>query len=586
VGAGKVTGFISVTAEPGVGLKPALFEGLTEIPAAAAGNDAAGTGSVLAYKYFGTEGAAPAWKLAVTAESMQSWVRADVVNTVTVTDTLLSGRALVRYEIQNAPIKELRLRIPAHFRNVEISGTGIRRRDQEGEVWSVEFQNKLKGYQTLSVTWDQTREAGTNVVNLQGIGADTVERETGIIAIVARPPLQVSGREVGDLKSIDTRELPEWAGRPDEATVLAYRYVRPGYTLALEARRFQQAEMLQTLAENVSLTTVVADDGQAMTEMTMAVRNHGRQHLEVTLPPGATVWSAFVAGQPVRPSLREGRLLLPLEQSGPDDAPVAITLTYIGTNFFPATRGTVELASPQLDVPLKAARWDLFLPPDYAYSDFAGTMSRELGGSGGTGLVSSFSQLDYRHIEVRNKAEQANEVKSELSSAQRKLSAGNVKDALADFNRAKSRANYNNDRDAGTRKLEEDLKRAQGSNLILAQNAFSLNNAGKLDTQQSQGQALRYDNASAEQQWLKLQQAQELGAGRVQPIHVNLPTRGLRYGFAQVLQTEPGRPMTIRLQAFNEKIVNWPARGLGLAAAFLALWAAVFVVSRPRTISA
>jgi len=58
----------------------------------------------------------------------------------------------------------------------------------------------------------------------------------------------------------------------------------------------------------------------------------------VELPAGATVWSAFVAGQPVRPSQNGGKLLLPLEQSG-DDATVPVTLTYIGTNGLPRTRG-------------------------------------------------------------------------------------------------------------------------------------------------------------------------------------------------------------------------------------------------------
>ena len=41
---------------------------------------------------------------------------------------------VARYEIQNAPVKELRLRIPAAFKNVEISGANIRRRDHDGEA--------------------------------------------------------------------------------------------------------------------------------------------------------------------------------------------------------------------------------------------------------------------------------------------------------------------------------------------------------------------------------------------------------------------------------------------------------------------
>ncbi len=53
-----------------------------------------------------------------------------MVNTFTLTETLVSGRAQVRYEIANAPVKELRVRVPAEFKNVEITGANIRSREK------------------------------------------------------------------------------------------------------------------------------------------------------------------------------------------------------------------------------------------------------------------------------------------------------------------------------------------------------------------------------------------------------------------------------------------------------------------------
>src|SRR5207247_11097600 len=137
---------------------------------------------------------------------------------------------------------------------------------------------------------------------------------------------------------------------------LVYRYLRPGYKLAIEARRFEEAAVLQALVDSAHLTTVVADDGQMMTEMTLAIRNNGLQHLEIELPPNTKVWSAFVAGQPVRPSQSNGKLMLPLEPSGADDASVLLGVTYIGQDRFPRTKGEVRLLSPKLGAPLKNAR--------------------------------------------------------------------------------------------------------------------------------------------------------------------------------------------------------------------------------------
>ena len=579
-GVQKITGFILVSVEPGVALKTAAFDGLTEIPAALPGvNDASISGSSLAYKFIATAPqTSPSWSLSVDTETVESWVRAEFVNTLTLSDTLINGRAVARFDIQNAPVRELRLRIPETFKNVEISGSNIRRRDHEGEIWKVEFQSKIRGAHTLTVTWEEPRASKTNLLELRGITADNVERDTGVLAVAARPPLQVTEKAAEDLKPVDLRDLPDWAGRADEATVLAYRYVRPGYKLQVEAVRFAEAEVLQTLVETLNLSTVVADDGQLMTQMSLSVRNQGRQHLEIALPAGATVWSAFVAGRPVRPSFNGGKLLIPLEHSVGDDSAIPVDLVYVDTSLFPHKKGVVELVSPKLDAPLKSTRWELFLPPDYIYTKFGGTMFHDVE----TTMVeaASFSFLDYSSRESKSKAELAKEFKSELKSAKTKLSSGNVKEALADFNRARSKGDLMVSTNNETRQLEADLRRAQGNTLIEAQNAFSLSNGIQENQQPAQAPAARYDAATAEAQWTKLQQAQELGADNVQPIRVNLPTRGQRHTFTQVLQTESGKPLIIRMLAQNTRTPSWSKRVGGPLAAFLLLWILVTLVLR------
>jgi hypothetical protein len=229
---------------------------------------------------------------------------------------------------------------------------------------------------------------------------------------------------------------------------------------------------------------------------------------------------------------------------------------------------------------LKSARWELFVPPHYNYSDFGGTMAHEVE----TALLeaTSFSFLDYNSRESQNKADLAKEFKSELSSAKRKLSSGKVKEALADYNRARTKGDLTAN-NADARQLEADLRRAQGNNLIEAQNAFSLSNNGLVGTTTSgapAAQVLQYDTAAAEAQWTKLQQAQDLGMANVQPIRVNLPTRGLRHSFTQVLQTEDGRPLTVRLFASNTRTLSWPKRLTGSVVGFLVLWGMVSLIAR------
>ena len=634
----KLTGFIAVSAEPGVAVKTESFDGLTEIPVAALaeaglprrlvspkpgeGGSEAEAGSVLAYQFISPEPKpVPEWKLTVATEAIEAWVRAEIVTTITLSETLVSGRALVRYDIANAPVKELRVKVPAQFKNVEINGPNIRSKEPTGRadsaplrlakgssveqsslrfdppggrepgngpdtnsvVWRVELQSKTRGFYTLTVTWEQPRASRTNTVELAGITAAGVERETGLLAIAARAPLQVSELRAVDLQRVDTSDFPDWAGAPETAAVLAYRYVRPGYQLALDARRYAEAEVLQALAENARLTTVVADDGQVMTELSLTVRNNGRQFLEIELPPHATVWSAFVAGQPVRPSRRESRLLLPIEQSGMGDGTIAVELTYVGTNTFPRTRGPVGFVSPKLDVPLKNAHWEIYLPPDYNYGEFQGTMTRELAAPQPSSA--SFSILDYTRMEKASKASVKADMQRDVIEARRQLEGGNVREATANFNRAKGKSWGGKDEDAGVKELEKKLNVAQASNLINAQSDFAWRNAGSAGVElnapaQLPQLGLQYDSTAAEQQWVKLQQAQEMAVAKVQPLHINLPVRGLRYAFGQVLQTETGKPMTVQFLAASAKAVSWPKRVGTALAGFLVLWGIVTLLLR------
>jgi type II secretory pathway pseudopilin PulG len=582
----KLTGFVAVTAEAGVAVKTGTFDGLTEIPAGSLPDfsNLAANGSVLAYKFISSDPQnSPDWNLSVTTEAVAAWVRAEIVNSLSLTETLASGRALVRYDIANAPVKELRLSVPGNFQNVEITGPNIRSREQEGEVWRVELQSPVRGIYKLTVTWEQPDLPATGTVKITGVTAEGVERETGLLTVSARAPLQVSEASAVNLQPVDTGDFPDWAGNPDTATALAYRYVRPDYQLALAVRRLDEAEVLQAIVESAQLTSVVADDGQMMTEMSLSLRSNGRQFLEVQLPAGASVWSAFVAGQPVRPSLHDGRLLLPIEQSAADDGATPVELTYVDAGVFPRARGNVGFASPRFDVPLKNAHWEIYLPPDYDYKNFQGTMSRELAPALES-ATASFSLLEYSRMEQESKSADKFELTRDVDEARQELAAGNVREANANLDRAKTKLVADGFVSADLEQVQKDLQSAQASNLVAAQNDFTVRNSSRIGGEASaslpSSSGFQYNSAAAGEQWAKLQQAQEIVTAKVQPLRVNLPVRGLHFVFAQVLQTETGEPMTIQLFASNTKAVSWPLRGLTVLSVFLCLWILVAILCR------
>jgi hypothetical protein len=332
------------------------------------------------------------------------------------------------------------------------------------------------------------------------------------------------------------------------------------------------------------LTTVVADDGQMMTELALSVRNNGRQFLEITLPKGAQVWSAFVAGQAVRPGLRDGKLLLPLDRAGDSDVP--IELIYVSAEPFPRTKGIVDLASPALDVPVKNARWELYLPPDYGYRKFAGTMTLE---PDAAPVVRTFSALEYKEAEQGKKRALEIAVSSSRDEVRRKLSSGKLEEASKAYDRAR-RSGVDAETDE-FKVLAKDIREAQSGNLLKAQQEVIANNAaffrqdGPAPAREA-GSQLQLDDKTAQQQWDRLQKAQEVATATVRPLHVNLPTRGLRHSFSQVLQTQVGKPMLVSFVASSAKAADWPMRIGLVTAGFVGLWAMVSSMLTHRRVGA
>jgi hypothetical protein len=242
----------------------------------------------------------------------------------------------------------------------------------------------------------------------------------------------------------------------------------------------------------------------------------------------------------------------------------------------------VGFVSPQFDVPLKNARWEVYLPTDYEYKNFEGTMTRETAPA--TELAStSFSSLDYSLMEQNSRSADKADALADLSEARQQLENGDTRDASAKLSIARKKLSAGELDNAGANDLESDLKNAQASNLIAAQSDFTARNSIQSEDEITAGpvsqSGLQYDNADAQEQWSKLQQAQEIVSGKIQPLHVNLPVRGQHFTFTQVLQTETGEPMTIQLFAANIKAVNWPVRILTGVGVFMLLWIAVTVTS-------
>ena len=112
-----------------------------------------------------------------------------------------------------------------------------------------------------------------------------------------------------------------------------------------------------------------------------AVRNNQRNFLKITLPTGATLWSASLAGKPVRPGQSpDGSVLLPLEKAhaGEDSPEFAVEIVYISRGTAWNDKGQFKLALPALDLPVSRTGLLVFHPPLFKVTSETGSFRAEV----------------------------------------------------------------------------------------------------------------------------------------------------------------------------------------------------------------
>ena len=203
------------------------------------------------------------------------------------------------------------------------------------------------------------------------------QRETGEVLVEGAGTMEITASESGGLKRMDVKEtnpyLRSLAHFPAQA---AFRYHRqPNETplLALNWVRFPDGSVLAAVAESAVVTTLVTSEGKSLTEVKLIVKNQAQPFLKVSLPAGASILSADVAGERVKPVQGPDGNRVPLLRPGfrpTESYTVSFVFMHSGAPF--AKKGGAELSLPNMDIPISLLNWEVFLPEQYKVKDFGG----------------------------------------------------------------------------------------------------------------------------------------------------------------------------------------------------------------------
>ncbi|MDD3127522.1 MAG: hypothetical protein PHT27_07900, partial [Candidatus Izemoplasmatales bacterium] len=320
----------------------------------------------------------PDWSLKVLFDITAPWVQLDNLQKIKIADDALECEGYFHYQIENAGLKHFRVKLPPGAEAPEFSGRDIAGTLKlENNIWEIELHRKTGKDYRLKFRYRLQNAAGKEMLTISPAKALDTEMQTGYMAVIGNGTEQIklSGIE-GEAVSFDPRKIPSSfrAGQLSDA-VICLRTVGNDYKVDVNVLRHEIAKTLKAEVESVDIQTVVSSEGRAITRLEIKIANGNETFLKAGLPPQSSVWSVFIDDQPVSLARGSGgELLIPLKQSLSGKRRQTVSLVYSVKPDASWKSSLQNYNGPSFDLPLKNISWRLYLPPEFSYSGFGGTL--------------------------------------------------------------------------------------------------------------------------------------------------------------------------------------------------------------------
>ena len=276
--------------------------------------------------------------------------------------------------IQGEPT-QFEVEVPAGYEVMGASGASVDSSDVRSGVLTLKVNAPAQRTHQFLISMEKA--IGVTKADVPFLSVKNSQRETGEVLIEGVGTMELTATEGGSLKRMDIKEtnpyLRSLARSPLQAAFRYHRQPTENPSLALEWTRFPDSSVLAAIAERAVVTTLVTTEGRSLTEVKLTVKNQAQPFLKVELPTGASIVSADVAGEKVKPVEGADGQRVPLLRPGfrtVDSYEVSFVVMHSGTPF--AKKGGSELALPKMDIPITVLQWEVFLPEQYKVKDFGG----------------------------------------------------------------------------------------------------------------------------------------------------------------------------------------------------------------------
>ena len=309
--------------------------------------------------------------------------RARVASVVGLGEEVSSISASVRVEVQQGLAREVSLAVPAGMVVNQVNGPTVADWDVAGGLLRVRLLDPVVTELSFVVVGESRLPAdGEFAVPL--VRVPGAERETGGVAVSVLGAGEIEKHQIRGLEPADVSELADVVAGRESPSMVAFR-LRPlggadARSLQVAVKRYTPQAVLIANIEEARYRALAAEDGLFLVEAHYAIRNNQRSFLKITLPQGATMWSASVAGRPVRPGVAGGQSVLIALQKGRagEDAPAfAVRVTYLQHVERWIDKAVAHLELPALDLPISRTGVELHHSPRFRATLKPGTFRIE-----------------------------------------------------------------------------------------------------------------------------------------------------------------------------------------------------------------
>jgi hypothetical protein len=297
--------------------------------------------------------------------------RARITQIVALGEETSQITASVRVEVTQGIAQQVVLLLPDGVVVNQVQGASVGDWKQEQRSLTVSFLEPVSTEASLVVS-AEVRLAREGAVAIPIVRLPAAERETGGLAVDVVGPGEISERQPRGLELADAGDLGDIVSGRESPSMAAFRFKPLAGTaprdLTLTVSRYTPQAVLVANVEEARYDALVSEDGKTLIHARYAVRNNQRSFLAVTLPPQSVLWSAALAGRPVRPGLSsDGALLLPLQKgrTGEDAPSFVVELVYLQRAAAWVDKGDTRVDLPAVDLPVSRTGLSLHHSPRF-----------------------------------------------------------------------------------------------------------------------------------------------------------------------------------------------------------------------------